>query len=405
MLAQCHQHYPHNCVDAFTTPTTTVFSKKRNNNDWNLLPQPLPTNWQSTRIKEQDKYKDTRGSVLYVDGATIPESQTALIRKAGEIDPALSDGVQKGNYSQVGWSNRIGTVLTPAATGVYIACRPFYWNTIDVGGRMTVIELATPQGSNERPDLLIHSPVCLDDELKDAIDKLGNVRHVVSPNYEHVKYAKMWGELYPDAYMWACPGMMDLEPDVRWSGEIPYGCRPPDFEGSGADNRPKEMWNWSEVQPFHVDAEVNPFTGKPFFNEVVFYHSKSRTLLTTDIYWNYPGDGITNSNYDSLKERLRADGVEDEDYGVWKLAPLMDRVPLRSRLWKWGMDKLFRPFYLNLMIQNKKRDDFKQIAAFISGVDSSSPSWDIEIVIPCHGDILRGKNFTKEVMRSHFKLS
>jgi len=369
------------------------------------LPQPLPTNWQSTRIKEQDKYKDTRGSVLYVDGATIPESQTALIRKAGEIDPALSDGVQKGNYSQVGWSNRIGTVLTPAATGVYIACRPFYWNTIDVGGRMTVIELATPQGSNERPDLLIHSPVCLDDELKDAIDKLGNVRHVVSPNYEHVKYAKMWGELYPDAYMWACPGMMDLEPDVRWSGEIPYGCRPPDFEGSGADNRPKEMWNWSEVQPFHVDAEVNPFTGKPFFNEVVFYHSKSRTLLTTDIYWNYPGDGITNSNYDSLKERLRADGVEDEDYGVWKLAPLMDRVPLRSRLWKWGMDKLFRPFYLNLMIQNKKRDDFKQIAAFISGVDSSSPSWDIEIVIPCHGDILRGKNFTKEVMRSHFKLS
>jgi len=360
------------------------------------------------RIKGHDKNQVTRGSIMLADGTTIPETQTELIRKAREIDPALKgDGVQKGSYSPVGWSNRIGTVLTPAAIpGVYIACRPFYWNTIDVGGVMTVIELATPPGSSssEKPDLLVHSPVCLDDKLKDALDKLGNVKHVVSPNYEHVKYAKMWGELYPDAYMWACPGMMELEPDVRWSGEIPYGCRPPEFEGGGTDNRPKGMWDWSEVQPFHVDAEVNPFTGKPFFNEVVFYHSKSKTLLTTDIYWNYPGDGITNSNHESLKEQLRGNGVEDEDYGVWELAPLMDEVPLGSRLWKWGMDKLFRPFYLNLMIQNKKQDDFKEIAAFISGVDSSSPSWDIETVIPCHGDILRGKKFTKEVMRSHFNL-
>jgi len=209
--------------------------------------------------------------------------------------------------------------------------------------------------------------------------------------------------------------MAEREPDMRWSGELPYGCRPPTYRGSGGsvattiDNRPEGMWDWSDVQPFHVDAEVNPFTGKPFFNEVVFYHSKSKTLLMTDTYWNYPGDGNTNSNYESLKIRLGSSGgntnaLEEEDFGVWELAPLVESVPLTSRLWKAGMDKLFRPFYLNLMVQNKKRDDFKEIAMFISGLESSSPDWDIETVIPAHGDIVRGSTFTKEVLRGHFNL-
>jgi len=290
---------------------------------------------------------------------------------------------------------------------------------------MTVIELSSPPGitignnnndndETKKRDLLVHSPVFLDAPLMDAMEQLGTVRHIISPNYEHVKFAKMWGDNYPDAYMWGCPGMMEREPDVRWSGELPYGCRPPTYgDGGGSvaaiDNRPEGMWDWSEVQPFHVDAEVNPFTGKPFFNEVVFYHSKSKTLLTTDTYWNYPrGDGITNSNYELLKTQLRSRGdanaLEDEDFGVWELAPLVENVPLGSRLWKVGMDKLFRPFYLNLMVQNKKRDDFKEIATFISGLQSSSPDWDIETVIPAHGDIVRGNIFTKEVLRGHFNL-
>jgi len=98
----------------------------------------------------------------------------------------------------------------------------------------------------------------------------------------------MWGESYPDAYMRGCPGMAEREPDVRWSVELPYGCRLPAYYngGSGSDGtrRPEGMWDWNDVQPFHVDAEVNPFTGRPFFKEVVFYHSRSRTLLTTDTY-------------------------------------------------------------------------------------------------------------------------
>jgi len=205
---------------------------------------------------------------------------------------------------------------------------------------MTIIELSTTTTTtttSSKPDLLIHSPVFLDGPLRNAVDRLGTVRHIISPNYEHVKYAKMWGEAYADAYMWGCPGLAEREPDVRWSGELPYGCRPPGY-GSAAEC-PEGMWDWNDVQPFHVDVEVNPFTGNAFFNEVVFYHSASNTLLTTDTYWNYPkGDGITNSNYGSLKERLRVttgrsdNGVSgDEDFGVWELAPEVENVPLTSR--------------------------------------------------------------------------
>lgn len=35
--------------------------------------------------------------------------------------------------------------------------------------------------------LWVHSPVELDDSLRAALEKLGPVGHIVSPNYEHVK--------------------------------------------------------------------------------------------------------------------------------------------------------------------------------------------------------------------------
>lgn len=48
------------------------------------------------------------------------------------------------------------------------------------GGRMAVVKLS--DGS-----LWVHSPVELDGPLRKALDKVGPVMHIVSPNYEHVK--------------------------------------------------------------------------------------------------------------------------------------------------------------------------------------------------------------------------
>jgi len=38
--------------------------------------------------------------------------------------------------------------------------------------------------------LWVHSPVELDDTLAAALAELGEVKHIVTPNYEHTKYAK-----------------------------------------------------------------------------------------------------------------------------------------------------------------------------------------------------------------------
>ena len=109
---------------------------------------------------------------------------------------------------------------------------------------MVVIQLQN-NNPNKRPSLWIHSPIAIDESLVNALDALGHVEHIVSPNYEHVKYAKMWNDYYPNAKMWGCPGLSDLESNVNWYGEIPYGIRP------DGDNLPNGFWNINELQPIH----------------------------------------------------------------------------------------------------------------------------------------------------------
>ena len=80
--------------------------------------------------------------------STFPLARRALLEKAEEMGALSKSG---GTYSTVGWSNRLGSLLTPAAVpGVYEAGRPFLWNSIDVGCRMVVIELSS--GNDGKPD-------------------------------------------------------------------------------------------------------------------------------------------------------------------------------------------------------------------------------------------------------------
>jgi hypothetical protein len=296
--------------------------------------------------------------------------------------------------------------------GVYTADRPFVWNSIDVGGRMTVIELpsssssssSSPDGNNNnKPDLWIHSPVDIDEPTMAAIQKIGVVKHVVSPNYEHLKYAALWNQTFPQAYMWGCPGLMERKDDVVWTGEIPNGIRPKGWKGNSvaapntiatsssttttavaADSSLSSLfWDTDILQPLHLNIEKNPFTGKPFFNEVIFYHAPTKSLIVTDIFWNYPGSVIPNEVY-----RARED--------TWELAPIADEIPFGTRIWKAGMDKVYAPFFHTFMITDQT--EFQNICHHILNV------WDIETVIPCHGDILRGKDLIRSVLKDFLKV-
>jgi hypothetical protein len=171
--------------------------------------------------------------------------RAALLSKAKELDRNLAEGNSLGSYSPNGWSNRVGLALTPAALpGVYTGDRPFYWNSIDVGCRMCVIQLENSD------DLWVHSPVGLDTATKNTLSQLGTVKYVISPNYEHLKFAEQWYKEYPDAYMWGCPGLSEKLPNIEWAGEIPCGI----LRSTSADE-PKNCWNFTEIVPLHLDME------------------------------------------------------------------------------------------------------------------------------------------------------
>lgn len=66
------------------------------------------------------------------------------------------------------------------------------------------------------------------------------------------------------------------------------------------------------------------------------------------------------------------------------------------------MDKLFRPFYNNLMIKSEQKNKFKEIARFITCGDSGG--WEVETIIPAHGDVVRGKDLCRKVLERHFNV-
>jgi hypothetical protein len=296
--------------------------------------------------------------------------RSALLENAKLVDESIAKGERKGSYSPAGWSNRLGTALTPASIpGVYTGDRPFYWNKIDVGCRMTVVQL-------EGGDLWVHTPVSLDKSLKEALDKLGTVKYIVCSNYEHLRYAPQWHKAYPDAFMWGCPGLSERVPEIRWTGEIPSQMLRP------GDTALEDCWDFNTIRPLHLDMEVNPFTGKPFFNEVIFYHVPSKTLMTTDLWWNYPtSDGVPNSHLGGSE---------------WELAPSVESIPLGSALWKQGMDRIFLPFYKNFMVKDRAR--FNEIAKVVLD------EWEIETLIPAHGDIVRGADLIQLILSKHLKI-
>jgi hypothetical protein len=291
-----------------------------------------------------------------------------------------------------GYSNRAKTVLTPvylsdesdkgsSINNVYTGDRAFYWNKIDVSCRMTLVELP-PVSAGGAPVLWVHSPVGADGPMQQVIKGMlpAKVEHVVSTNYEHLKFAPEWGKTYPDANFWGCPGLPERMPDMPWTGEIPDGYRPAGWKGAAQESpvlpTSEGWWDRTLIEALHVNIEVNPATGKPFFNEVIYFHTPSKTLMVTDLLWNYPASTVPNSEF----------GQND----AWELAPVVQDIPIGSRLWKKGMDNVYAPFFQALMVQDKAA--YRDIANHIVNV------WQPEIVIPAHGDILRGKDFIRKVL-------
>lgn len=142
--------------------------------------------------------------------------------------------------------------LRQIAPGVHVAEAPQRFFGVEVGARMTVLEL---EGG-----LLVHSPVAIDPE---AIAHLGTPRWVLAPNLFHHLYVGPWVEAGLEA--WAAPGLPDKRPDVSFDGVVERGAR-----------------------PFGDEVALLPLECFPLSNEVAVLHRPSGTLIVCDLVFNFP---------------------------------------------------------------------------------------------------------------------
>lgn len=123
--------------------------------------------------------------------------------------------------------------------------------------RMTLVDVG---GSG-----FVHSPIPISEELRRAVDVLLPVRFIVAPNRWHHLYAGEWVDAYPRAELHGAPGLAAKRPDLRFHGEL--------------GDEPQPAWSG--------DLEQLLFSAMPMFNEVVFFHPRSRTLILTDLAFNF----------------------------------------------------------------------------------------------------------------------
>ncbi len=129
----------------------------------------------------------------------------------------------------------------------------------DLGTRMNVIRI----GGKE---LVLISPISLNDKLRAEVDSLGEVKFIVGPNTFHHLYLAQLCDVYPKAELWGAPGLSKKRMDLTFDGEL------------GDDTQ------------FGTQGELENFVfgGMPKLNETVFFHPESRTLMLTDLLFNFP---------------------------------------------------------------------------------------------------------------------
>jgi hypothetical protein len=123
--------------------------------------------------------------------------------------------------------------------------------------RMTVVRLPGDK-------LWMHSPIPIDDTLAAALDKLGKVAYIVAPNLYHNLFVGPASARYPEARVYAPPGLKEKIPALRID-EV-FSFAPP------AD--------WGDT------FEQRSVAGAPSMREVVFLHRPSRTLIVSDLVFN-----------------------------------------------------------------------------------------------------------------------
>lgn len=117
----------------------------------------------------------------------------------------------------------------------------------------------------------VWSPVALTDEIVDFMTSFDSVRYIVSPNKIHHLFLSQWHDQWPDALVYAPPGLAQRKPDLRFDAEL--------------GDEPDPAWA--------DDIDQVIFHGSLAMEEVVFFHRASRTAIVCDLIQRHPEEEMT----------------------------------------------------------------------------------------------------------------
>lgn len=151
-------------------------------------------------------------------------------------------------------------MLVPFGRDLYLAdgpAVPFYGFLYPT--RMAVVRLST--GST-----WVWSPIALTEDLARSVEAVGPVSCIVSPNKLHHLALPTWKHRWPDARLYAPPGLARKKKELHFDAEL--GDEP--------------------EQPWMADIDQVVFRGSFAMEEVVFFHRASRTAIFGDLIQRFP---------------------------------------------------------------------------------------------------------------------
>ena len=113
--------------------------------------------------------------------------------------------------------------------------------------------------------LFIWSPVLLTEELRNEVNSLGGVQHLIAPNTLHDTFLQEWATAYPSAKVHTAP-------------------RPSQLKGPPA---PSKQLGRSPEPEWANEIEQVIIAGNFITTEVWFFHRRSSTLLITDLVQHF----------------------------------------------------------------------------------------------------------------------
>lgn len=170
--------------------------------------------------------------------------------------------------------------------------------------------------------LWVWSPVALTAALRGAVDRLGPVRHLVSPNKLHHLYLREWKATYPEASLWGPAST------IRKCAGLPFRA--------ALEDAPPPEWQG--------DIDQAWFRGSFAMDEIVFLHRTSGTVMVADLIQAF-SDAFLKRHWGFWRFAARLDGLGQRDPGApreWRLS-FLNRAPARAaraKVLDWNCERV-----------------------------------------------------------------